>query len=155
MTKKLNKPPKIAQILLARLLDKYSELPLLGDLEEEYRCVAGESGEKHARLWYWRQVLKSLPNIINNSFYWSAAMFKNYFKIAVRNIKRYKVFSSINILGLTLGLACCLFIMLWIIDELSYDRFYKDSNSLFRVEERIFYSGKIFNSKAFSPGVRA
>jgi len=77
MTKKIHKPPKIAQFLLARLLNEYAEVPLLGDLEEEYRCVAKESGERHARSWYWRQVIKSLPNIFKNSFYWSAAMFKN------------------------------------------------------------------------------
>ncbi len=52
-------------------------------------------------------------------------MLKNYFKIALRNLWRNKGFSSINIFGLAVGLAVCLLMMLFVIDEFSYDKFNK------------------------------
>ncbi|HTD41137.1 MAG TPA: ABC transporter permease, partial [Mucilaginibacter sp.] len=60
-------------------------------------------------------------------------MFKNYIKIALRNLGRNKVSSIINIGGLAIGLACVLLIGMYVKDELSYDRFFKDSNSIYRV----------------------
>jgi putative ABC transport system permease protein len=60
-------------------------------------------------------------------------MIKNYLKIAWRNLLRYKGFSIINILGLAIGLACCILVGLFIKDELGYDRYHKDSASIYRV----------------------
>lgn len=60
-------------------------------------------------------------------------MFKNYFKIAVRNLWRHKSFSGINIFGLALGIATCLLIMLYVQNELSYDRFNKRADQIVRV----------------------
>ncbi len=60
-------------------------------------------------------------------------MIKNYFKIAWRNLTRNKVSSIINISGLAIGLACVLFIGMYVKDELSYDRFFKDNDHIFRV----------------------
>lgn len=145
MTKQIRKPPKIAQFLLARFLNDYSEVPLLGDLEEEYRSVAHEFGVKRARLWYWQQVVKSLPNISNNTLYWSSSMIKNYVKIAFRNIQRHKMYSSLNIVGLAVGITCSLLITLWVLDELSFDRFHTYADRLYRVEFDQNYSGQLFH----------
>src|SRR5690348_1728569 len=60
-------------------------------------------------------------------------MFKNYFKIAWRNLKRNKIYSLINILGLSIGLACAMLIILYVKDEVSYDRFHKNGNNIYRV----------------------
>ena len=60
-------------------------------------------------------------------------MFKNYFVITYRLFLRYKVYSFINIMGFALGLAVFLLILLFIRHELSYDRFYKDHDRIFRV----------------------
>jgi putative ABC transport system permease protein len=60
-------------------------------------------------------------------------MIKNYIKIAWRNLVRNKVSGIINISGLAIGLACVLLIGMYIKDELSYDRFFKDSNRIYRV----------------------
>jgi len=62
-------------------------------------------------------------------------MLKNYFKIAVRNILRNKVYSAINILGLTLGITCCSLLFLFVIDELSYDSFHTKKDNIYRVVE--------------------
>ncbi len=60
-------------------------------------------------------------------------MLKNYFKIAFRNLIKHKKFSIINILGLAIGLACFILIMLWVQDELSYDRFHKNADHIYLV----------------------
>lgn len=60
-------------------------------------------------------------------------MIKNYFKVAIRNIFRYKGYSTINILGLTIGLTACLLILIFVLDELSYDRYHKNAGRIYRV----------------------
>ncbi|GGM79214.1 ABC transporter permease [Dyadobacter beijingensis] len=60
-------------------------------------------------------------------------MFKNYLKIAIRNLTRNKVFSVINIAGLSLGLTCCMLIVLYTKDEVSFDRFQANKDRLYRI----------------------
>ena len=60
-------------------------------------------------------------------------MFRNYLKIAIRTLLKNKKLSLINIFGLATGMACSLLIFLFVQDELSYDRFHKDSESIYRV----------------------
>src|SRR5947209_3340633 len=67
-------------------------------------------------------------------------MIKNYLRSAWRNIKRHKFISFINIFGLTTGITCCLLIITYIINELSYDKFNVNADRTYRVT-RIFYSG--------------
>jgi len=70
-------------------------------------------------------------------------MLKNYLTIAWRNISRNKIFSLINVLGLSLGMTCCLFIFLWVKDEKSIDNFHKDGNTLYTVYQTITANGKV------------
>lgn len=72
-------------------------------------------------------------------------MIKNFIKITLRNIVRHKGYSFINITGLAVGMACCLLITLWVLDELSYDRFHENAPYLYRVEENQHYSGRLFH----------
>jgi len=60
-------------------------------------------------------------------------MFKNYFRVAWRNIIRHKGYSFINIFGLAVGMASCIMILLWVQDEMSYDRFHKNAGAIHRV----------------------
>src|SRR5688500_13996912 len=60
-------------------------------------------------------------------------MLRNYFKVAVRNILKYKFYSAINILGMTIGIAACLIIILYIADELSYDKFHTNADRIYQV----------------------
>jgi len=60
-------------------------------------------------------------------------MIKNYFKIAFRNLIRHKAFSIINISGLAIGMACSILILLWVRDELSYDRFHANADQVYRI----------------------
>jgi len=72
-------------------------------------------------------------------------MFINYLKIALRNIIRHKGYSFINIFGLAIGLACCLLILLWVQDELSYDRFHEQAANIYRIEQEQNYSGRLYH----------
>ena len=60
-------------------------------------------------------------------------MIKNYFKIAWRNLIKNRSYSIINIMGLAIGIASCLVILLFVIDELSYDRYNKNADDIVRV----------------------
>jgi putative ABC transport system permease protein len=79
-------------------------------------------------------------------------MFTNYFKVALRNMLRTKVYSAINVFGLSLGVASCLLLALYIQDELSYDRFNKNADHIARI---IFNAningGKISESVVMAP----
>lgn len=72
-------------------------------------------------------------------------MIKNFFLIAFRYIARQKVFTFINITGLAIGLAASLLILLWIQDELSYDRFHSNAENIYRVEMDQNYSGEVYH----------
>jgi len=69
-------------------------------------------------------------------------MFKNYLKTTWRNITRHKGYSFINIAGLALGMACCIAIASYIQFELSFDRFHKNGNRIYRLVERQFFEGQ-------------
>ena len=60
-------------------------------------------------------------------------MIKNYFIIAIKNLKKHKGFSLINLLGLTVGITCCFMIFLFILNELSFDDFHKNGKNIYRV----------------------
>ncbi len=72
-------------------------------------------------------------------------MIRNYLKMTLRHIGRYKGYSLINILGLAIGIAGCLLILLWVLDELGYDRFHQKAPHLYRVEENQHYTGRLFH----------
>lgn len=64
-------------------------------------------------------------------------MLKNLFTIAIRNILKDKTYSAINILGLTIGITCSMFLFLYILDELSFDRYHKNADNIYRVVSNI------------------
>src|SRR5215471_5716544 len=70
-------------------------------------------------------------------------MFRNYFKTALRNIMKHKVFSLINILGLAMGMAGCLLILQYVQFESTYDKFEKNSNRIYRLQLDRFDQGKL------------
>src|SRR5450631_3766634 len=70
-----------------------------------------------------------------------SSMFKNYFKIAIRNLLKYKAFSVINIVGLGIGLGCFLLISLYLLDELSFDKFNVKADRIYRISSDIRFGG--------------
>jgi len=79
-------------------------------------------------------------------------MISNYLKIAWRNLWKNKTFSLLNIMGLALGMACSLLIMLWLQDEIKKDKFHKNGSRLYRVMENQFYAGETVTYPS-TPGI--
>jgi putative ABC transport system permease protein len=80
-------------------------------------------------------------------------MFKNYFKIAFRNIIKHTIHSFINISGLALGMACSILIFLWIQNELSFDKFHEYINDIYQVPTRQQYGSEIFIGSGAPPAL--
>ena len=80
-------------------------------------------------------------------------MLFNYLKIALRYIRKQKFYAFINITGLTIGLVTSLLIILYIVDEFSYDRFHKDAGKIYRINLMGRMSGQEFNSPQTSAPV--
>jgi putative ABC transport system permease protein len=85
-------------------------------------------------------------------------MFKNYIKIAFRNLQKNKVFSLVNIAGLTIGLAAFWLIALYVADELSFDRYHENANQIYRVVQHANWDGGKFDltgtSAPFAPALK-
>ena len=72
-------------------------------------------------------------------------MFKNYLKIAYRNTIRHKGYAVINVAGLAIGMVCCILILLFVFDELSYDKFNENHDRIYRVTRKWFNEDGIVN----------
>jgi len=137
MTEHTHRAPKIFLWILRRLTVYEDLFAISGDYEIEYAEISQHHGRAWAFLWlFW--------NTIQAAFYyslfimkWSTVMFRNYLKIAFRNVKRHKVYSLINIAGLTIGMTCVVLLLLWIQDELSYDKFHEKIDDIYLVSAHI------------------
>jgi len=78
-------------------------------------------------------------------------MLKNYFTVALRNLLRYKGYSVINVLGLSIGIACCILIMLYVQDELSYDQFHEKHDRIYRLVESATIAGRPIEAAVTPP----
>jgi ABC-type antimicrobial peptide transport system permease subunit len=132
MHKSRQRPPKLGQMLLSYLKRYEEEHAASGDCSEEFKQRAKEDGKPRAFLWYWGQVVYAFAAYSKLSTVIGAAMLKNYFKITWRNIRNSKIYSFINIMGLAVGMACCILILLWVQDELSYDKFHKNYSDIYQ-----------------------
>ena len=104
-----------------------------GDLEEEYRQLSERRGRLIARFWYWLQLFYSISSHFRYRSISGFRMLKSYLLICVRNLRKHKIFTFINIAGLAVGMAVCVLILMWVQDQTSYDVFHTKSERLFRV----------------------
>jgi putative ABC transport system permease protein len=133
MNSKKDTLPLLGKAALWFFLNEDDYYQAIGDFEEVYRERVRTKGSAIANLWFWLMFFKSLPLFISNSIYWSAVMIKNYLKVSLRNIRRHKGYSFINIAGFAIGMACCLLVLLYVRHELSYDRYHKDVERVCRI----------------------
>src|SRR4030042_4893620 len=87
--------------------------------EEEFFDIAAQNGSGSARLWFWGQVVKSIPFFLFDRFWWAFIMTRAYLMVAWRDLKKNKIFTAINILGLSTGLACGILVLLFVHTETS------------------------------------
>ncbi len=124
---------KIAFWIIDWLVPVYDHTSVFGDFEELFEAKTLEKGKRFACLWLWFQLFKSIPKFIKKSIFWSIEMFRNYIKVAFRNILKNKVYSTINISGLAIGIAASFLIMLFVFDEISYDRYHEKADRIYRI----------------------
>ncbi len=147
------KPPVIAERILKRIINDERESPA-GDFEEYYNYLATDSNRIAAVSWYLYQILVLAAERIINSILRSTAMIKNYLKIAIRNLKKYKVYSFINITGLVAGITCFIIIQLWIRYELSYDKYHERAGQTYRIATDSKFNDNVIAS-ASTPAIIA
>jgi putative ABC transport system permease protein len=109
-----------------------------GDLVEKFYRVSETSGPSVARKFFIKEIIllfrpaiiRPMEGSIHLNQY---GMFKNYVKTGFRNVLKSKIFSTINVVGLSLGLTCCMLIILYVSNELSFDTYHKNYDSIYRV----------------------
>ncbi len=153
MDSRKNTIPGLAKALLWLFLNDEDYYQISGDFEESYRYRIKTSGVVKAQLWFWSQLLKSLPRFISDSIYWRSVMLKNYLKIALRVIKKQKLYSLLNIVGLAVSLTCSFLILLHVKDELGYETNFPRANRIYRVQVNSQYGTNFRNWAASAPAL--
>ncbi|MEC5145294.1 ABC transporter permease [Chitinophaga sp. 212800010-3] len=80
-------------------------------------------------------------------------MIRSYFKIAFRNLTKNKIFSVVNIIGLAIGTTCCLYIMMYVMDQYSYDKQHDHVENIYRINSEFVIQGTKFNNATSSPPI--
>ncbi len=126
--------PSPAKILLWLFLDDEEYDQALGDFEENYRSRSASEGAIRAQAGFWLALLRSLPVFAWNSVYWKGVMIKENLKIAWRILKKQRLYSLLNIVGLGVSLACLLMILFHVKTELGYETVFPKAERIFRVQ---------------------
>lgn len=142
--------PGWAVWLLYRLVPSGNRDVVLGDFAEIYSYIAATEGRSKAQRWYLWQVVRSMPAFFSDGIYFGSVMVGNYFKITVRNLKKRKFFSALNIGGLAIGMAVCLLIFQYVAFETSYDTFHDNSSALYRVNLEGVVEGGAESTSAYT-----
>ncbi len=130
---KKKNPPRLGQKLFTLSLPISERKYFIEGIKEAFELKIEKKGYVSALLWYWRELIFSVPLVLFGNLLWSITMFNNYLKIAFRLIRRKKLFSFVNLLGLTIGLTSIFFILLYVDFELNYDKFHENANNIYRV----------------------
>jgi putative ABC transport system permease protein len=138
-------PPKWAIKLLHWFCASHLVNDLEGDLLELFTQRVHTYGPREARRRYIRDVLSLMrpfamrekPGEYPPPAFIQPAMIRNYFKIAFRNLAKHKMFSCINVLGLSAGMTACFLIALYVHFELTYDAFHKKADRIYRLSADI------------------
>jgi len=147
---KFPSPPRLAVWLVKRLERYRTNHAITDDMREVFTRMYRERGFIVACIWYWSQGLDAVIKDILFNSQWRFIMLKNYIKIAFRNINKQKVYSFINISGLTIGFTCFILIFLFIQYELSCDRFHENSKRIYRVIHKMTKNDETASSKSAS-----
>lgn len=138
--KEHHKPPRLPAYILGWLLNDERETPL-GDFEEFYNQLAASEGVWKAKWWYWGQVLRLLPDQIYEKLLWGLSMFKSYLLLGARTLRKNKLASTINIVGLSAAVGCAITIFL-LIQEVTIDDFHENGERVFLVEHIVEESSR-------------
>jgi putative ABC transport system permease protein len=127
------RPPRLGYFLMRLFLGRGEHYSMVGDFDELYAETAAARGRRAAGAWYMGQVARLIPPSIIHTIRWSLHMFGSYLRTGFRNIKRHKGTAFINVFGLSIGMAGAILILLYVVDEMSFDRFHAQKDSIYRV----------------------
>ncbi|MCK5147518.1 ABC transporter permease [bacterium] len=131
----MNSPlARLNRFLMSILVTNENHHSLQSDLEDEYEDIRNQHSFIAAQLWMCKQVFTSLFEVASLSTLWSFRLFVNELKVAFRMFRKQKLFSVVNITGLSLGLACVMIITLFVYHEFSFDRFHENGDRIYRLE---------------------
>jgi len=137
-------PPKYGRRFLRWVISEELFDDIDGDLTELFNERTAVLSPRKAKSLYIKDVFLSVRNVHLRrklNFYNPLVMYKNYLKIAFRNLLKYKGYSFINIFGLALGMASCLLILLFVNNELSFDGFHEKKANIYRLDEVQTFNG--------------
>lgn len=143
-------PPRLANWLLIRFLGEAQGEEFLGDLVEIYQERYAAKGALHAKGMYWLDTLHLILGFTSfrRKKIRRPIMIKHNLLLSWRILQRDKAFSLINISGLTLGMVVALFIVFWIRDEWSYDRFHDNSERIYSVFRHSKFTDEVFTGNS-------
>ncbi len=147
-------PPRWASAIVRRLSLFEGLFAVSDDFESEYARRLEVEGRRRARLWAGACALRSAFSYLPTAVRWSFIMHAHQFKVAWRNLKRHPGYSFINIAGLALGVAAGLFVLVYVGDELSYDRFHAKAGRTYRLVQNIHVDDRI-DSAVPGPAIQA
>lgn len=130
--------PKFPAWIIRRLCKDHLQESILGDLEEQFEEQCETKGLGLARLSYFWQSLKfihpqTLKSFTGNQKLNSYGMIKNYLKVGLRNLLKYKTFSLINVVGLSVAMTIGLFVIQMLYTQSQYDQFHTKKDRIFRI----------------------
>ena len=154
-------PPRWPDKLLEWFCAPHLLEEVMGDLHERFYLRVQRIGEAKARRQYWREMLAYMrPDILRHkknkyTVIINMDMLKNYFKVAFRNLLGKKFYSIINVLGLAIGLTCCLLIFLYVQHELSYDKFHTQGDRIYRLVTNLITPTETLKAGTTTPPMAA
>lgn len=150
-----SEPPKLGTFLLRKIYGEEMFDEIYGDLRELYIEQLESGGKLYAQYTYIVNAFLSIRNYglrkkQNTSSLYSTIMLKNHVKIAFRFMAKNLVYTGLNVLGLTLGMLSCLYILMYVGFETSYEHFHENAERIARVSVDVYNEGKLDVQDAMS-----
>jgi len=125
--------PVWAATLLERIVPQRLHADVIGDIAEVYAWTRSEEGRFAAWCWLTGQLIRTLPLFLFDEISLGGSMFRNYIKVAVRNLTKRKFYAALNIVGLAIGMGISLLILQYITYETGFDAWHENVDQVYRV----------------------
>jgi putative ABC transport system permease protein len=124
---------RVAKGVLSLITDEIMRSSIIEDMEYRFAQDLKEKGRLRAELSQAFQFIVIIIPLLMEAVFGGVSMFKNYIKMAFRNIKRHLGYSFINIFGLAVGMTVCLLMLMYVVNEISYDDFHEKRDRIYRL----------------------
>lgn len=128
-----HRPPKFFSWIIRQLSFYEETFAISRDFEIEYDDIIANCSRIKGFFWLLGSTIMVSYYYLLLTIKWRTVMFRNYLKIAFRQLMKHKIFSLINVSGLALGMTACLLMLMFVVNETSYDNFHPNKDRIFRV----------------------